>query len=125
MNSLGHNYAPVNQLGEIRKALLSGNRRADEIFASAIAQYNIIIQNLEEGMTANLICYIGGIPFDIHRVSGRGHFYEIHAKDGDGNLHMLTAPAEVATFDIIVSKKTDDTPPREIGFKMEEISSKG
>jgi hypothetical protein len=92
-------------------------QRANDIFNSAIGEYEHVKTQLKPEQSVNFVCYIGGGIFDVYSVTASGHYFEIRAKDGGGNIHIITVPVEQIAFDIIVSKKVNDEPPREIGFK--------
>ena len=119
MHSIGQAPQFTNPMVQIRDAILLNNRRANEVFQNAHEQYNWLKSQLKEDQSINFVCYIGGCMFDIHSMSAHGHFLEIRGKDSNGNFHVATAPIEQIAFDIIISKKVNDEPPREIGFKME------
>jgi hypothetical protein len=96
-------------------------QRANEIFNSTIGQYEMLRARLEDGKTINLVCHIAGQAFDVFHVSSQDHFFEIRARDEFGNVHLITTPVEQIAFDIIISKKVNDEPPRDIiGFKVEQ-----
>jgi hypothetical protein len=44
---------------------------------------------------------------------------------GDNQRNRLTAPVEQIAFDIIIAKKVNDEPPREIGFKIDQSPKPG
>jgi hypothetical protein len=68
-----------------------------------------------------MVCYISGIVFDVLSVCSREHFIQLTVKEENGNFHMITTPIEQIAFDIIISKKVNEEPPREIGFRVESV----
>jgi hypothetical protein len=59
---------------------------------------------------------LGGGVFDVFSATIHDHFLTVRARDESGDIHIITTPVEQIAFDIIISKKTSDEPPREIGF---------
>ena len=103
-----------------RAAVQPPKHRANEIFQHTIGHYNFLKTQLKPEQSINLVCYIGGMVFDVYRVSATDHYFEITARDENESLHIVTSPVEQIAFDIIISKKTNDEPPREIGFKIDQ-----
>lgn len=95
-------------------------KRANDIFQNAIGEYKLLKTQLKPEQSINLVCLIGGKTFDVFAVTASDHFVEVRSQDESGDVHIITAPVEQIAFDTIVSKKTSDTPPREIGFKAIE-----
>jgi len=90
---------------------------AREIFRSVFGHYKFLKTQLKPDQTINLVCFVGGQVFDVFSASAEDRFLEITSQDADGGTHIITTPFELIAFDIIISKKTNDVPPREIGFK--------
>ena len=98
-----------------RPQLPVAKKRANEISHSVIGQYKFQKSQLKPDMAINLVCYVEGMAFDVYRIGSNDHFFEISTQDADGSVHIITSPVERISFDIIISKKADDKPAREIG----------
>ena len=118
MDSFQHRMAQI--VGNISMpkppVLMASQKRANEIYQNVMGQYKIQKAQLKPDLTINLVCYFGGMVFDIYRIGANDHFFEIVTKDADEGIHIMTIPVEQISFDIIISKKVGDEPPREIGF---------
>lgn len=111
----------VGSMAVARPAVIPLKKRADEIFQATFREYNFQKVRLKPDQSINLVCYIGGSVFDVFSVGARDHFFEVKAEDEDGKIHVVTTPVEQIAFDIIISKKVNEEPPREIGFKMHSV----
>ena len=119
MSTGSYNPQTMQSLASIADELTHKVRRANEIFQFAAAQYQFTITELKPDQTANLLCHVSGNRYDVHQVTMKGHYYNLRAQDEEGNLYFLTAPVELVSFEVIVSKKLNDEPPRKIGFLAE------
>jgi hypothetical protein len=90
--------------------------RGGDIFNRALGEYNYLRTQLKPDQSINLVCLIQGAIFDVYQVTANPDFYQISAKDDDGDIHIITMPVEQVAFDIIISKKVNNDPPREVGF---------
>jgi hypothetical protein len=123
MNSFEQKLAGI-ATGIQRPSFPQPKKRANDIFQNAIGEYKFLKTQLKPEQSINLVCLIGGKTFDVFSVTASDHFVEIKSQDEYGDVHIITAPVEQVSFDIIVSKKTSDAPPREIGYKAIEEEHK-
>lgn len=93
--------------------------RAEEIAAEAVAQYERLKGKITKEQSINLICIVGGIRYDVFSIGHGNHYVQMKAKTKSGEVHVITAPIEQVAFDVIISNKTSNKPPREIGFHAE------
>jgi hypothetical protein len=92
--------------------------RAMEIINDTINEYDFLKTELKPDQSINLVCYVGGAVFEVFSVSGYEYFMNIRTKDGNGDVHIITAAIEQIAFDIVITKKVNKEPPREIGFHV-------
>ncbi|MGA9452083.1 MAG: hypothetical protein WBW41_12160 [Verrucomicrobiia bacterium] len=98
--------------------------RGHEMVSETVGEYDRLRGQLKEGESINLVCLIGNRSFDVFMVGTHDDFLEIRAKDKAGDWHVIMTPVEQISFDIIISKKISDEPPREIRFKPIEEARK-
>jgi hypothetical protein len=89
--------------------------RAKEIVHDAATEYRLIKSQLKPNQTINLICTVAGVEYDVYRLGARNGIVEIDTQTEDSAIR-IKSPVEQVSFAIIISKKTSDEPPREIGF---------
>ena len=93
--------------------------RAEEIAAEAVGQYEALKGKLTKEQSINLICVVGGVRYDVFSIGYGNQYVQLKAETKSGEVHIITAPIEQVAFDVIVSNKTSNKPPREIGFHAE------
>lgn len=93
--------------------------RAEEIAAEAVAQYERYKEKLTKEQSINLLCIVGGIRHDVFSIGYGNHYLQMKAKTKSGELHVITAPIEQIVFEVVISNKSSNKPPREIGFHAE------
>lgn len=125
MSSFDQKIGVMVNSAMVRPSIPKPKQRANEIFQHTIGHYNYLKTQLKPDQSINLVCYLGSTVFDVYRVSATEHFYEITSRDPDGTLHIVTASVEQIAFDIIIAKKVNDEPPREIGFKIDQSPKPG
>ena len=88
-----------------------------EILTETANEYKWMSDRLKPDQSINLICTIGGTDYDVISLwSPRIDVVCIESKTEEGHF-FITAPVEQPFFTTIISKKVNNDPPREIGFK--------
>jgi hypothetical protein len=94
-------------------------KRADEVFQHILSEYNFAKTQIKPDQTINLICIVGGIYLEVGQVSSRDYYLEMRGHDENDDFHIMSATIDQIVFDIKITKKINDEPPRVIGFKVE------
>ena len=90
----------------------------------AAGDYNFYRTRLKPDQSINLLCTVGGMKHYPNNISSPDiDIIEIRVQNDD-TVIFITAPVEQVTFSTVISKKVDNSPPREIGFHTTMESKK-
>jgi hypothetical protein len=89
----------------------------------AVMEYKILKSQLKADQSINLVCIIGGVQYDVYNVGVNNGIVSVVTQAGKTSMRLL-CPIEQISFAVILSEKTSQTPPREIGYKAIEEDHK-
>jgi hypothetical protein len=93
--------------------------RAEELVSHVVGEYRHIARTIGPEKSVNLVCSVGGREFDVYSIGRLGDLLSLMGKTEDGTEFKTYASVELVSFTIILSKKAQAEPPREIGFHAE------
>ncbi len=93
------------------------------MYRFVLDQYRYQKAGLKSDQFINLVCTVGGVEYEVYTVGATEEILIIDTEI-EGFLRRMFCTVEEVSFAIILSKKTSDKPPREIGFHAIEEERK-
>lgn len=102
------------------------NVRANDMVHDVAHKYAHLKKNLDESQsqTVDITCCIGGNHYPVKHLSPYSEeCVYIITDECDDTFNAIFCPLEEVSFFITVSKRTDENPPREIGFHANPLEN--